>query len=109
MTSTMSQANKVSFDTAHSRGAFKRPGEHLFWLDWLRFGAAFVVVMCHARGSNWVSWGKLAQSHQTRLSAVCFAVTRPGLEAVVVFFALSGFLVGGRLIERWRDSRLDLK
>ena len=91
------------------REGIRPAGEHLYWIDWLRFSAAFVVVLCHARGSTWVAWSELAEGSRNRLSAVLFAVTRPGLEAVVVFFALSGFLVGGRVLARWRDDRFDLK
>jgi hypothetical protein len=27
---------------------------HLFWLDWLRFLVALMMVAIHARGGNWV-------------------------------------------------------
>jgi peptidoglycan/LPS O-acetylase OafA/YrhL len=83
--------------------------EHFYWLDWLRFTAALLVVVCHARGSTWAAWGELDQSSQTKLSAICFGLSRPGLEAVVVFFCLSGFLVGGRLVERWRNDQFDFR
>jgi peptidoglycan/LPS O-acetylase OafA/YrhL len=80
------------------------PNEHLYWLDWIRFLAAFLVVACHVRGTNWVSWGLLSQGSKNVVTAAFFAVTRPGFEAVVVFFGLSGFLVGGKLLVRWREK-----
>jgi peptidoglycan/LPS O-acetylase OafA/YrhL len=73
---------------------------HLAWLDWLRFGAAFAVLLCHARGGHWMDWGSLEASSKTGMVAAFFAMTRPNQEPVVVFFVLSGFLVGGRLIEK---------
>ncbi len=66
----------------------------------MRFIAALAVVVCHIRGGHWLDWGRMDESDKTQLGAVFFALTRPNLEPVVVFFVLSGFLVGGRLIER---------
>jgi peptidoglycan/LPS O-acetylase OafA/YrhL len=82
---------------------------HLFWLDWLRFLAAFMVVAIHARGGNWVEWGRLAEASQTKVVAVFFALTRAGTECVLVFFVLSGFLVGGKLIERVTDGSFRMR
>lgn len=82
---------------------------HLYWLDWLRFLAAFMVVAIHARGGNWVEWGRLAEASQTKLNAVFFALTRAGTECVLVFFVLSGFLVGGKLIERVADRSFRMR
>jgi peptidoglycan/LPS O-acetylase OafA/YrhL len=31
--------------------------KHFYWLDWMRFIAAFMVVICHSRGYNWVEGG----------------------------------------------------
>lgn len=76
------------------------PKEHYAWLDWLRFGAAMAVVICHVRGGHWMDYGRLAEESKGILSSVFFAVTRPNFEPVVVFFVLSGFLVGGKVIER---------
>lgn len=81
---------------------------HLCWLDWVRFIAAFMVVGIHARGENWVEWGRLTETSQTKLAALFFALTRAGTEWVLVFFVLSGFLVGGKLIERLRDGTFSL-
>lgn len=82
---------------------------HLYWLDWLRFAAAFMVVAVHARGTTWVEWGRLAQASQTKLAAVFFALTRAGTEWVLVFFVLSGFLVGGKILARLGNGSFDLR
>lgn len=81
---------------------------HLYWLDWVRFVAALMVVAIHARGASWVEWGRLAEASQTKLVAVFFALTRAGTEWVLVFFVLSGFLVGGKVIERIGAGTFDL-
>jgi len=75
----------------------------------MRFIAAFMVVICHARGYHWVEWGKLPLADQTPLVEVFYAITRPGNEWVVVFFVLSGFLVGGRAMERSLHGSFDLR
>lgn len=66
-----------------------------FWLDWLRFGAAFMVMVSHVRGGHFAAYGDLAPPFHSPLVAMSFALTRLGGEAVVLFFVLSGFLVGG--------------
>lgn len=75
------------------------------WLDWVRFLAAFMVVVSHARGSTWVGWSSLPPSAQTTITKVFYAVTRAGLEWVVIFFVLSGFLVGGNTIRKVRGNK----
>jgi peptidoglycan/LPS O-acetylase OafA/YrhL len=71
-----------------------------FWLDWLRFGAAFVVMVGHVRGGHFVAYGDLAPQYHSAVVAGAFALTRLGGEAVVLFFVLSGFLVGGGSAQR---------
>ena len=68
----------------------------------LRFLAALLVVLVHARAAVFLPWGELPASERTSINAAFFAVTRLGLESVVIFFVLSGFLVGGKAIERMR-------
>lgn len=67
-----------------------------------------MVVAIHARGGLWVEWGRLADDAKSLPSAVFFAVTRAGTEWVVVFFVLSGFLVGGKVIERLENRTFSL-
>jgi len=73
---------------------------HFYWLDWVRFIAALMVVACHARGYTWVQWNEIDVKEHTKLSEIFFILTEEGKEWVIVFFVLSGFLVGGKLIER---------
>jgi peptidoglycan/LPS O-acetylase OafA/YrhL len=73
---------------------------HLPWLDLLRFVAALVVVFVHARGEAFVIYSELAPGQQGIIPALFYAATRVGNEAVLLFFVLSGFLVGGKTFQR---------
>lgn len=66
----------------------------------MRFLAAFVVLITHARGVVFEEYSELASESKGLLTAAFFALTRAGHEAVLVFFVLSGYLVGGKLVER---------
>lgn len=77
---------------------------HFYWLDLLRFVAAFAVVMCHFRGAFFMDYTSLPVEEQTVANFGFFALTRLGQEAVLIFFVLSGFLVGGRSIEKMCDG-----
>lgn len=84
------------------------------WIDWLRFLAAFMVLLVHVRGVAVVEYGALPEEQRNLTVAVFFLLTRLRREAVLLFFVLSGFLVGGRLFDRvvsgdfdWKDYALD--
>lgn len=74
--------------------------QHYPWLDWLRFLAALSVVITHARGGHWVGWSDLQRGGAGEGSALVLAIAGLDFEPVVVFFVLSGFLVGGKVMER---------
>jgi peptidoglycan/LPS O-acetylase OafA/YrhL len=80
------------------------PPNHLPWLDWCRFLAAFVVMMVHARAFSFASYGSIDADQQHWITALFYMATRIGTQGVLVFFVLSGFLVGGKVIERFRDG-----
>jgi peptidoglycan/LPS O-acetylase OafA/YrhL len=80
------------------------PPNHLPWLDWCRFLAAFVVMMVHARAFAFTSFGLIDVDQQHGITAAFYMATRIGTQGVLVFFVLSGFLVGGKAIERFRDG-----
>lgn len=79
------------------------------WLDLMRFVAAFLVVLAHARTLVFVRYSELDPDSQGLLTALGFAITRFGNEAVVLFFVLSGYLVGGRLWQRCREGTFDAR
>ncbi|WP_167395074.1 acyltransferase family protein [Variovorax boronicumulans] len=78
----------------------RHAGEHYQWLDFLRFTAALMVVFSHVRGFLFLDYGALDPSSRNFVTAAFFAFTRLGHEAVIVFFVLSGYLVGGKAVER---------
>lgn len=73
---------------------------HYQWLDLLRWLAAIVVVLTHARHSVFQDYAALSVESRNLLVALFFSLTRLGHEAVIVFFVLSGYLVGGKGFER---------
>lgn len=79
------------------------------WLDWVRFLAAFEVMLSHARGFFFVDYGALIAPDRTPLVAVFFALTRLGEESVLVFFVISGFLVGGRSLDKMITGQFRLE
>ena len=76
-------------------------------LDLLRFGAAALVVLNHLRVNQFESFSNVACDSGI-FKMVFFCATRIGIEAVVVFFVLSGFLVGGVSLARAREGKLDI-
>lgn len=68
-------------------------------LDVLRALAAFAVMIGHVRGLRFASW---EQVPHTAATAAMYAATSLGHQAVMVFFVLSGFLVGGSVVASWR-------
>lgn len=80
---------------------------HYPWLDWMRFLAAFVVVIGHSRDQLFVKYADL-ETHNIFITA-WFMLTRLGNEAVLMFFVLSGFLVGGIAIQRINNDTFKLK
>ena len=84
-------------------------GQSIAAFDWLRFLAAAGVLLHHARGASLVDFGALPASQHNLINAGWFAVTRLGHEAVLVFFILSGYLVGGRALDLAMSGRFDLR
>ena len=66
-------------------------------LDLLRGIAAFLVLSGHLRSYIFQNYGKLAQV--SLLEETFYFATGLGHQAVIIFFALSGFLVGGKVLD----------
>lgn len=80
----------------------------------MRFAAAFVVFLTHTRGIVFVDYGSLEPQFKNVAIAAFMFIGRAGKEAVIVFFVISGFLVGGAAISRawagqfdWRRYSVD--
>ena len=77
-------------------GAGKAP-QHWPFLDFLRATAALLVLLAHSRASYFVDI-KVADQDGVFLTLFYF-ITGLGHQAVVIFFVLSGFLIGGSLTD----------
>lgn len=86
----------------------KNVNVHYYWLDALRFIAAFMVLLSHGRNTFFPAFGDLPASQQNIFSMALTMFCRMGHEAVIVFFVLSGFLVGGRGIERIKNGSMNV-
>ncbi len=90
-------------------GAVNQGNKHYYWLDLIRFTAAFLVLICHFRGAFLPEWSWLPAEQQTPWLFAFYSLTRLGQEAVLVFFVMSGFLVGGRTIEKMRSGVFNVR
>lgn len=82
---------------------------HYHWFDWIRFISAFMVVAIHARGGLWVAWIDLESTDKSIPIAIFYALTRAGTEWVLVFFVLSGYLVGGKVADKVMRDQFDVR
>lgn len=69
-------------------------------LDYLRVIAANLVVLGHLRALLFVDYHQLLPENQNISSKLFYLVTSWGHEAVIIFFVLSGFLVGGTTVNQ---------
>ena len=74
------------------------------FVDLSRWGAAFLVVFSHVRSLVLTNYGAIV-GHPTLLTKAIYFVAGLGHMAVVVFFVISGFLVGGRTIIKAANGR----
>lgn len=96
-------------DKATNDRAVPTEPRSLIALDMIRGLAALAVFLDHVRGNSFVAFADLPTAQQTPTVAALFALTRAGREAVLIFFVLSGFLVGGKLISRVRQHNFDVR
>lgn len=82
--------------------------QHFYWLDALRFIAAFMVLLSHTRNTFFPAFGDLPADQQNIFSMALTMFCRMGHEAVIIFFVLSGFLVGGRGWERIQNGTMNV-
>ena len=76
------------------------------FLNISRWVAAFLVVIGHIRHLLFVDLKYV--EHKTLFIKGMYFFTGFGHEAVIVFFVISGYLVGGITLERWRLNGADL-
>lgn len=68
------------------------------WLDFIRGISAIAVCAGHLRAAMFVDYSKLATT--SAIEKLFYFVTGLGHQSVMVFFVLSGFFVGGSVINR---------
>lgn len=73
-------------------------------LDLVRGLAAIAVCAGHIRGFLFVDWPQIERA-PTGLDYIFYFSTGLGYQAVIVFFVLSGFLVGGDTSSAWASDR----
>src|SRR5262249_47939700 len=76
---------------------------HWLFLDCARFGAAVLVLFGHSRGLLFESIANVEAP--SALTRAAYLVTGLQHEAVVIFFVISGFLVGGAALKRIEDGQ----
>lgn len=74
--------------------------KYYYWLDLLRFLSALLVVVAHCRANFFEVYAHLEPGSQTLFTKIFYFATSFSDDAVLLFFILSGFLVGGQTLER---------
>lgn len=80
-----------------------------YWLDSLRAIAALLVLLVHSRSVMFTLYVDLEPSSQNIFTQLFYAIANLGGFAVCMFYILSGFLVGGKTIERISKSTIKPK
>ncbi|SFJ99066.1 acyltransferase family protein [Methylocapsa palsarum] len=75
-------------------------------LDFMRANAALLVVFAHSRAFYFLNVDQIDRPGP--LLWLFYFITDLGHQAVVIFFILSGFLIGGSLTKSIRQGRFDL-
>jgi peptidoglycan/LPS O-acetylase OafA/YrhL len=83
----------------------RRAAAHWPFLDMLRFSAALLVLLGHVRGLTLVPYAQIA--HRNPLTTAFYLVSGLQHEGVVIFFIVSGFLVGGSVWRLIAQRRFD--
>ena len=76
-------------------------------LDLARWLAAGLVFVTHLRDPLFFGWGHVLGHDRTLVVKLWFFVTGWAAAAVIVFFVLSGWLVGGSALARLKSGRFD--
>lgn len=74
--------------------------ERNLWLDLIRGSSALLVCLGHLRNAMLVDYSTLV--HPNIAIKAFYALTSFGHQAVMVFFVLSGYFVGGGGVANWR-------
>jgi peptidoglycan/LPS O-acetylase OafA/YrhL len=81
------------------------PGPYATLLNCCRWVAALLVVLQHLRHLLFVDYGAVV--HKSFALKAFYFITGLGTPAVIVFFVMSGMLVGGTAAKRFANARYD--
>lgn len=77
---------------------------HYYYLSAFRLVAAFMILIGHARCELFVTYPELNAESQNLYTQLFFAGVGWSSEALAIFFVMSGFLVGGPLLQRLHNA-----
>ena len=101
--------SEIMLTYATGQGMTEKAGKvpnHWPLLDFLRATAALLVLFAHSRDFYFLDTGVAAQPGL--FLKLFYFITELGHEAVVLFFVLSGFLIGGSLADSIQRGSFDL-
>lgn len=76
-----------------------------YWLDPIRATAAILVLLVHTRAIMFETYGNLEPTSQNLFTTLFFALCNLGGFSVCLFYVLSGFLVGGKTIDKSMNGK----
>lgn len=83
--------------------------KELPWLNLIRCIAALLVVIGHFRAEFFVNYDELATSQKSIPMMGLYVITSLGHVSVLIFFVLSGYLVGGGILNRIRNRNFSIR
>lgn len=79
-----------------------KSNQHFYWLDALRFVAAFMVLLSHARNTFFPAFGDLPADQQNIFSMALTMFCRMEHEAVIIFLCYQDSLLGEEVLNAYR-------
>lgn len=83
--------------------------QRYYWLDLIRFISALLVVAVHIRSDFFYTYSELPVSSQNLMTKIFYYLNSFGGEAVLIFFVMSGFLVGGISLNKLHCGKISIK
>jgi len=95
----MNELRLKALASLHGKAYYSKISNSLSYkLNIARALSALVVMLVHLRGSMFLPYNELSKESTGIINLILFFITRIGYECVLIFFVLSGFLVGGQFI-----------
>lgn len=78
------------------------------WLDLFRWMAAVAVLLGHIHHRVFIHFGDVPAGERSIAFTLISLASSIGPAGVIIFFVLSGFLVGGTSLEKYEQNKFDL-